>query len=106
MVSQRRGRGIFVVSNPMPDKLRQERHMPLRGAREFGLDHGYKYSAPLVLPRFSQRLLVAVLVRGGDEASEQRMRLVRLALKFRMELARHKKRMVLQFDDLDELAVG
>jgi hypothetical protein len=35
MVSQRRGRGIFVVSNPMPHKLRQERHMPLRGAWEF-----------------------------------------------------------------------
>ena len=45
-------------------------------------------------------------VRGGDEALEQRMRLVRLALKFRMELARHEKRMILQFDDLDELAVG
>ena len=47
-----------------------------------------------------------VLVRGGDEAFEQRMRLVRLALKFRMELARHEKRMVFQFDDLDEFAVG
>jgi hypothetical protein len=35
MVSKRRRRDIFVVSNPMPDKLRQERHiadllMPLR----------------------------------------------------------------------------
>jgi hypothetical protein len=30
MVSQRRGRDIFVVSNPMPHKLRQERNMPLR----------------------------------------------------------------------------
>ena len=26
MVSQRRGRGIFVVPNPKPHKLRQERH--------------------------------------------------------------------------------
>lgn len=47
-----------------------------------------------------------VLMRGGDEALEQRMRLVRLALKFRMKLARDKKRMVFQFDDLDEFAVG
>ena len=106
MVSQRRGRGIFVVSNPMPHKLRQERHMPLRWSLEIWFGSNYKYSAPPVLPRGSQRLLVAVLVCGGDEAFEQRMRLVRLALKFRMELARHKKRMVLQFDDLDELAIG
>jgi len=47
-----------------------------------------------------------VLVRGGDERLEQRMWLVRLALKFGMELARHKKWMVFEFDDFDELAVG
>ena len=46
------------------------------------------------------------LVRGGDETFEQRMRLVRLALEFRMKLARDKKWMVFQFDDLDEFAVG
>jgi hypothetical protein len=46
-----------------------------------------------------------VLVRGGDEALEQRMRLVRLAQKFRMKLAGHEKWMVFQLDDLDELAV-
>ena len=39
--------------------------------------------------------MVDVLVGGGDEALEQRMRLVRLAQKFRMELAGHEKRMVL-----------
>ena len=54
----------------------------------------------------SQRLLVDLLVRGGDEALEQWMRLVRLALKFRMKLARHEKRMVFQFNHLDELAIG
>ena len=45
-------------------------------------------------------------MRRRDETLEQRMRLVRLALEFRMELARDKKRMVFQFDDLDEFAVG
>ena len=54
----------------------------------------------------SQRLVMDVLVRGGDEGLEQRMRLVRLALEFRMKLARHKKRVIFEFDDLDELAVG
>ena len=52
-----------------------------------------------------QRLVVDVLVRGGDEALEQRMRLVRLAQKFRMELAGDEKRMVLQLDDFDQFAV-
>src|ERR1700733_3425303 len=47
-----------------------------------------------------------VLVRGGDESLEQRMRLVRLALEFGMKLARHKKRMVFEFDDFNEFAVG
>jgi hypothetical protein len=46
-----------------------------------------------------------VRVRGGDEAFEQRMRLVRLAQKFWMELARHKKWMIFQLDDFDEFAV-
>jgi hypothetical protein len=54
----------------------------------------------------SQRLVMDVLVRGGDESLEQRMWLVRFALEFRMKLARHKKRMVFQFDDFNEFAVG
>lgn len=55
---------------------------------------------------FSQRLLLGVLVRGGDETLEQRMRLVRLAQKLRVKLARDEKRMVLEFNDFDQLAVG
>ena len=47
-----------------------------------------------------------VLVRRRDEALEQRMRLVRLAHEFRMELARNVKGMIFQFDDFHELAVG
>lgn len=47
-----------------------------------------------------------VLVRGGDESLEQRVRLVRLALKFGVKLAGDKKWMVFEFDDLDEFAVG
>src|SRR5450432_4211834 len=46
-----------------------------------------------------------VLVRGGDEALEQRVRLVWLAQKFRMELARNEERMIRQFDDFHKLAV-
>jgi hypothetical protein len=52
-----------------------------------------------------QRLVVDMLVRGGNEPLEQRMRLVRLAQKFRVELARDEKRMILEFDDFDELGV-
>jgi hypothetical protein len=60
--------------------------------------------AALILPL--KRLVVDALVRGRDEALEQRVRLVRLAQKFRVELARQKKRVILQLNDLDELAVG
>ena len=49
---------------------------------------------------------MAVRVRGGDEALEQRMRLVRLALEFGMKLAGDEERMVRQFDDFHQLAVG
>ena len=52
-----------------------------------------------------QRFLMQPRVRGGDETLEQRMRLVRLAQKFWMELARHKKWMIFQFDDFHEFAV-
>lgn len=41
----------------------------------------------------SQRLLVNLLVRRGDEAFEERMRLVRLAQKLGMKLARKVERM-------------
>ncbi len=45
------------------------------------------------------------LMRRRDKAFEQRMRLVRLAQKFRMELARDEERMVFQLDHLDQFAV-
>src|ERR1019366_8332696 len=44
-------------------------------------------------------------VRCRDESLEQRMRLGRFTEKFGMKLARHKKRMVLQFDDLHQFAI-
>lgn len=47
-----------------------------------------------------------MLVRRGDEAFEQRMWLMRLAEKFRMKLARHEERMIPEFDDLHQLAIG
>ena len=50
--------------------------------------------------------MVNLRVGRGDEALEKRMRLVRLAVEFRVELARDEKRMVRQFDDFDEFAVG
>src|ERR1035441_4591403 len=53
-----------------------------------------------------ERLVMNVLVRRRDETFEQRMRLVRLAQKFRMKLARQKKWMVFQFNHLDQFAVG
>src|ERR1039458_9158558 len=56
--------------------------------------------------RRSQQPVVNVRVRGGYETLEQRMRLVRLAQKLRVKLARNEKRMVLEFDDFHELAVG
>jgi len=44
---------------------------------------------------FSQRFLWLFWCAAATKPIEQRMRLVRFALKFRMELARHKKRMIL-----------
>src|SRR5438309_11601512 len=46
----------------------------------------------------SQRPVVNMVVAGGDETFEQRVRLVGFALKFRVKLAGDEKRMVLQFD--------
>src|SRR5689334_6813951 len=53
-----------------------------------------------------QRPVVNLVVRRGDEALEERMGLVRLALEFGMKLAGNEEGVVLQLDDLDELAVG
>ena len=54
---------------------------------------------------FSQRLVVDILMRRRDETLEQRMRLVRLALEFRMKLAGNVKRVLRQFDHFHELAI-
>ena len=45
-------------------------------------------------------------VRGGDEALEQRVRLVRLAAELGMKLARDEERMLRQLDDLHQPPVG
>ena len=45
------------------------------------------------------------LMRRRDKAFEQWVRLVRLAQKLRMKLARQKERVILQFDDFDQLAI-
>src|SRR3954468_1575109 len=50
--------------------------------------------------------MMNVTVRRRDESLEKWMRLVRLALELRMELARNKKRVILQFDDLHQFAIG
>src|SRR5256885_3335962 len=42
---------------------------------------------------------------GRDKTPEERMRLMGLAVEFGVELAGDKKRMLRQFDDLDQLAV-
>ena len=47
-----------------------------------------------------------VLVRGGDEAFEQWMRLVRLAQEFGMELAGEEERVGGDFDHFHQLAMG
>jgi hypothetical protein len=106
MVSQRRGRGIFVVSNPMPHKLRQERHLALRWSFEMDSVQNYKDAAPTALPKKLQWFLMQPRVRGGDEAFEKRMRLVRLAQKLRVKLAGDEKGMILEFNDFNQLAVG
>src|SRR5215469_18758985 len=49
------------------------------------------------------RFVVNMLVGGGDEPPEQRMRLVWLAQEFRVKLARDEKRMVFQLYDFHEL---
>src|SRR5574344_635570 len=43
--------------------------------------------------------------RGGDKCGKQRVCVIRLGLEFRMELHRDEPRMVLQFDDLDQIAL-
>src|SRR5215469_2840328 len=49
--------------------------------------------------------LAAVLIGGANEGGKQGMRLQRLRLKFRMELAAQEPRVVFDFDDLDVSAV-
>ena len=44
-------------------------------------------------------------MRRANEPFEERVRLVGLALKFRMELAGQEIRMARQFDDLNQIAV-
>src|SRR5882672_9306733 len=55
---------------------------------------------------FLRPTLRAELVRCRDERTEQRMRLQRLRLELRMELATDKMGMVRQFDHLDVSPVG
>jgi len=50
--------------------------------------------------------MMGVMVAGSDETFEERMRLVRFAAEFRMELAGNEKWMVLQFDHLDQIPSG
>src|SRR5258708_3454172 len=47
-----------------------------------------------------------VRMRGCNESPKQGVRLVRLAVEFRVELAGDKEGMLGQFNDLDQLAVG
>src|SRR2546425_7679307 len=47
-----------------------------------------------------------VIVAGGDETAEQRVRLVRLAEELGVKLAGQEEGMILQLDHLDQLAVG
>src|SRR4051794_2290747 len=49
--------------------------------------------------------MVDVVVAGGDKPFEERVRLVGLALEFRVELAGNKKRMVFQLDYFDQLSI-
>src|SRR5947208_9540088 len=64
------------------------------------------WNRPMLRRAGSQRPLVNVRVGGADEAFEQRMRLVRFAAEFGMKLAGDEEGVVLQFDHLDQLAVG
>src|SRR5688572_11785109 len=65
-----------------------------------------KYFFVAALTAFrSQRLVVNRSVARRDESAEQRMGRIRFAEEFRMKLARDEKRMILQFDDLNELSV-
>src|SRR5688500_2077052 len=56
--------------------------------------------------RTSQGPVMNERMRRRDETPEERMRLVRLALKFRMKLRRDEKGMRRDLDDLDQLPVG
>ena len=47
-----------------------------------------------------------IMVAGGHESFEEWVRSGRLALELGMELARHKKWVIADFDNLDQLAIG
>src|SRR6185436_17795740 len=49
--------------------------------------------------------MVNVVVAGGDETFEQRVRLVWFALEFRVELAGDEKRMIFQLDYFHQLSI-
>src|SRR2546426_2614917 len=59
---------------------------------------------PVIFPAApkSQRPLVNMRVRGGDEALEQGVRLVRFAAKFGMKLRSDEEGMIRQFNHLDQ----
>ena len=54
----------------------------------------------------SERAVVNVIMAGRDEAFEERMRPVGLALEFGMELAGEEKRVFFDLDHFHEFAVG
>jgi hypothetical protein len=66
------------------------RHIPQPG---FPSANGATPGSPYPFPAQLYGFVMLALVRRRDESLEQRMRRIRLALKFRMKLARHKKRM-------------
>src|SRR5882724_510947 len=55
--------------------------------------------------RTLQRLLMHALMGRGDEALEERVRLVWFAVELRVKLTRDKERVLRQLDDLDQFAI-
>ena len=74
---------------------------PLRAARP---PHGGASESADLGPVHA--VLLRVLERGGDEAGEERVRVVRLGLELGMELRADEERMIRQFDDFDEAFLG
>src|SRR5687768_7017474 len=65
----------------------------------------YFFVAALTAFNQSKRLVMNRSVARGNESTEQRMRCIRLAQEFRVKLACHKERMILQLDNLDQFSV-